>query len=342
MNSMMQKMFKAAIFLSAFIILTGCINNGSFAVNAKEVKKRSAWLTYWDLAAGEGELEKAGGKLAEISYFGAYFAENDGLFLPEELAGKRNGRKIRRIRYETYLTIVNDKQNPDGSVALKDIDVLRRVLADDAAMEKHIDEILALTLQGGYDGMEIDYEKLWTDEKVARSFITFTEKLYAKARRNNLKLRIVLEPSAPFNTAGFFKGPEYVVMFYNLYGLHSTPGPKANKAFIQKMITRMQALPGEKSIALSTGGCVWGDNGDKRFITEGEAKVLATVYGAEMRRDGESQCLVFDYQAKDVNYQVWYADMETINFWISVAKERGMNNISLWRLGGNVDIRKLN
>lgn len=340
MNSMLQKIFKAAIFLSAFIILTGCIYHGSFAVNAKEVKKRSAWLTYWELEAGERELEKMDKKLAEISYFGAYFDKNDGLFLPKELAEKRNELKMKKVRYETYLTIINDKQNPDGSVSLKDIDVLRRVFANDEAMEKHIDEILALTLQGGYDGIEIDYEKLWTDEQVGRSFITFTEKLYEKAMRNNLKLRIVLEPSAPFGTAGFFKGPEYVVMFYNLYGLHSAPGPKANKAFIQKIITRMQALPGEKSIALATGGCVWGDNGEKRFITEVEAKALAATYGADMRRDGESRCLVFDYQEKGIVYQVWYADMKTINFWISVAKKRGMNNISLWRLGGNVDINK--
>lgn len=340
MNSMLQKIFKAAIFVFVFIILTGCINNDSFAVNAKEAKKRSAWLTYWELEAGERELEKMGKKLAEISYFGAYFDKNDGLLLPKELAGKRDELKTKKVRYETYLTIINDKQNPDGSVTLKDIDVLRRVFADDKAMEKHINEIIALTLQGGYDGIEIDYEKLWADEKVARSFITFTEKLFEKALCNNLKLRIVLEPSAPFSTAGFFKGPEYVVMFYNLYGLHSTPGPKANKAFIQKMITRMQALPGEKSIALATGGCVWGDNGEKRFITEMEAKALATVHGAGVRRDEESRCVVFEYQDKGIAYQVWYADLKTINFWISVAKERGMNNISLWRLGGNVDITK--
>ncbi len=152
--------------------------------------------------------------------------------IPQDLSDKRNELKKKKAKYETYLTIVNDKQNNDGSSTIKDIEVLRRLFSDDVSMEKHVDEIIALTLQGGYDGIEIDYEKIWKDESIGQSFLKFANKLYVKALDNDLKLRILLEPSTPFSSAQFFEGPEYVVMLYNLYGLHSDLGPKANKTFI--------------------------------------------------------------------------------------------------------------
>jgi len=343
-SNILCNVFKAAIFASVFVILTGCNYNSQFAVHAvaKEPAKRAAWLAYWDVDEGGKDLEIAVRKMDKLSYFGAYFDKNDHIFIPKELSEKKSELKKNKGKYETYLTFVNDKQNPDGSVVLKDLEVLRRLFADDVSMESHIDEIIALALQGGYDGIEIDYERIWKDKTIGQSFQRFADKLYVKALKNNLKLRLVLEPGAPFSSTGFSKGPEYVVMLYNLYGLHSAPGPKANKEFIQKIVTRMEALPGEKSAAFSTGGCLWGDNGEKRFLTEVEAKTLAAIYGAETKRDEESQCLVFDYKdVMGVSYQVWYADVNTLNYWISIAKEQGINNISLWRLGGNVDINKI-
>lgn len=340
-SGMFCKIIKASIMAAVFVILTGCNYNSHVNAVAKEPAKRSAWIAYWDLAAGEKDVAKMGSKLNQLSYFGAYFNKNDHIFIPQELSDKKSELSTKNEKYETYLTFINDKQNLDESVVLKDIEVLRRLFSDDVSMEKHIDEIIDLTLQGGYDGIEIDYERIWKDKKVGQSFVRFTDSLYEKALKNKLKLRIVLEPSTPFSSTDFVKGPEYVVMFYNLYGLHSAPGPKADKEFIEKTLARMKALPGEKSVAFSTGGCVWGSNGKKSFLTEVEAKTLAVTKGADTIRDEDSQCVVFDYKEKGVSYQVWYADVNTLNYWITIAKEQGINNISLWRFGGNMDINKI-
>lgn len=343
MDSIFLKTVKAAIAAAVFVIFTGCTYNPAVvSAVAEKPAELSAWLAYWDLDAGEKDLKRINRNFAKLSYFGAYFDKNDNLFIPAELIDKKRQLKKAAGKYETYLTFVNDKENPDGSVVVKDVEVLRRIFANDISLEKHVDAIIALTMQGGYDGIEIDYEKIWKDRKIGLSFLNFTEKLYAKAMQNHLKVRIVLEPMAPFDFADFCKGPEYVVMFYNLYGLHSGPGPKANKEFIQKTLTRMENLPSEKSAAFSTGGCVWDSNGKKSFLTEAEAKTLAVTNEAEPKRDEESQCIVFEYKdSKGVTYQVWYADVKTLNYWISIAQEQGQNNISLWRLGGNVDIDKI-
>lgn len=331
---------KVAIVTSLLVFFAG-VSSFTVGAAARKAVEKSAWLAYWDLDAGVKDLKSVERKLEKLSYFGAYFDQDDKFFIPKELVAKKDECQDKKRQYETYLTFVNDKQNADGSVAVKDIEVLRRIFADDAVMEKHIDEIVALTLQGGFDGIEIDYERIWKDAAIGQSFLRFAGKLYAQALKNNLKLRIVLEPGTPFSTADFFKGPEYVVMFYNLYGLHSGPGPKANQAFIETLATRMKALPGERTAAFSTGGCVWGDNGEKRFLTEAEAKKLAVLHQREPKRDEESQCLVFSYQDKGVLYQVWYADVQTLNYWTAIVRKQAINKISLWRLGGNVDIQHM-
>lgn len=336
---MVLHLLKAAIAAVVFVALAGGQSLAGAA--AEEASPKAAWLAYWDLADGVKDLERIAGKLEKLSYFGAYFDQNDDLFIPQELSDQKAELQQTQGKYETYLTFVNDKQNADGSVIVKDIALLRRLFADEETMDRHIDEIIALTLQGGYDGIEIDYESIWKDEQVGQSYLVFAGRLYKAALANKLKLRLVLEPGTPFSSAAFFRGPEYVVMFYNLYGLHSGPGPKANADFIRKILTQMEALPGEKAAAFSTGGCVWGDDGEKRFLTEVQANTLAVTHARDPRRDKESQCLVFEYQDNGVSYQVWYTDVQTLNYWASIAREQGGDQINLWRLGGNAAIDKI-
>ncbi len=339
MRNVVYILCKTLLAAALLIVLTGCAEQHPAV--AKEPVKLSGWLAYWDLAAGEKDLTRIDKRLDSLSYFAAYFDKDDKLIIPAELNDQRAALKEKKVRYKTYLTFVNDKQNADGSVIMKDIEVLRRLFADDTAKQKHIDEILSLTLQGGYDGIEIDYEQIWKDPLIGEAFLRFSDKLYQKALEKNLKLRLVLEPRTPFITSNFVNGPEYVVMLYNLYGTHSGPGPKANAEFIKNTLFRMKFLPGKPTAAFSTGGCLWGDNGEKRFITEAEAKTLAVLHDAKPKRDPDSQAQVFSYQEQGVSYQVWYADVKTLKFWIALAGEQAVTNISLWRLGGNLDINKI-
>lgn len=331
------KSLKIILLILTFALLAGCNYHSQLSgrADAKDTVTRAAWLAYWDLDAGGKEVQQLSKKLDKLSYFAAYFDAEDHVFIPRELSNKKRELSTAKGKYETYLTIVNDKQNADESVSLKDTEVLHRVFSNTAAMDRHIDEIVALALQGNYDGLEIDYERIWKDQQLAESFVKFVDRLQKKSRDKHLKLRLVLEPSTPFSAVMLPPGPEYVVMFYNLYGLHSEPGPKANKKFIEATINKMRGLHGDVSIAFATGGCVWGDNGKRTFLTEAEAKALAMTYACESKRDEESRCLVFTYNDAGVTYQVWYADGETLNYWISIAKDKGINNISLWRLGGN-------
>lgn len=82
-----------------------------------------------------------------------------------------------------------------------------------------------------------------------------------------MALRVLLEPNIAYGKYDFPAGSQYVVMMYNLHGIHNDAGPKADFAFIRKTIQKMTSLPGTPGIALSTGGCSWSSTGSKQFIS---------------------------------------------------------------------------
>ena len=336
-------MKKTLVLFAVLVILTGCSANHEGLAQKNEAidMSRSAWIAYWDMNSGEKDLARLGKKVGKLVYFAAFFDELDRLFVPQQLQDVKNEQLRKKHHAETYLSVVNDKKNLSGSVVLKDTELLKRVLATDDLIDKHIADIIGLALKGEYDGIEIDYERVWKDEVVSKQFVKFVNRIALKARENNLKLRIVLEPNSPFASKQFVTGPEYVIMFYNLFGTHSGPGPKANKEFIDKLLGRIAELPGEKTAAFSLGGCIWGSDGKKQYITEQEAITYAKAYDATPRRDEASQSLYFQYENENVTYHIWYADVITLNYWQKLAKDKGIKNISLWRLGGNPEIEKI-
>lgn len=341
MGKQLLKIFCIACLL---FVPAGCTGNLKSSEHADV--SFSTWLAYWDMDSGMSEYKKVRRQMTSISYFAAYFTEDGTLAVPKEIEEAKKKEK-KPAGKGSFLTIVNDKIFDNGKMAEKDIDVLRQVFANEVVMDRHIADIVQLTKEGGYDGVEIDYERIWKDRDLKEKYLDFLYRLYRQAIKAGLKVRIVLEPSAPFDAA-FCKGPEYVVMMYNLYGTHSGPGPKADAAFIRKTLKRMESLPGNKAVAFATGGCVWEESGvlglekgKNRFINENEAVRLAQKYKVKLQRDGDSACLHFAYVDGNKNYTVWYADSETLNAWISIAADNGITSISMWRLGGNADIEKV-
>lgn len=292
----------------------------------------SAWVAYWDLEC-DNEIEVLGEKLKNICYFGANFDCNNKLVINENLINYYNETK--NEKYNNYITVVNDKINSDGSSVLKDTNSLKSLLNDSSLRNNHIDNIINLALKYKFDGIEIDYEKIKDDMFLWNNYIEFINELYIRAKNKGLKLRVVLEPSAPIEKLKFNEGPTYVMMCYNLHGGFSMPGEKANPNFIKKLITKMNKIPGQKEFAIATGGFNWGSDGKTTLLSENEAKKLLQEYGSKEKRDVKSQSLVFKYvDENSIHHEVWYADKTTLNYLMEPIIKKGYN-VSIWRLGGN-------
>lgn len=343
----MKKYVRIVVLSMAALILSGCAMAEPLQSGNHPPVQLSAWVAEWDAQSGKEELKKLGDRLEAVVCFAAYYDENDRLFLSKETRDLAKEARRGKESLVRYLSFTNDSKQADGRTKEKDEELIRRLLADDASIDSQVEQMIAAAKELGCNGIELDFEKQWKAEKTKENYMIFTYRLSSACVKNGLKLRIVLEPSAPME-ADFCKGPEYVVMLYNLYGKHSGPGPKADRDFILKTIKKMETLPGEKGVAIATGGCLWegagllpGSYDKKRFLTEREAVELQKKYQAEPERDPESAVLHFSYRAKDKDCEVWYADSETLNAWITAASNAGIHRVDIWRLGSNTDIDRI-
>ncbi|RXZ79877.1 glycosyl hydrolase [Paenibacillaceae bacterium] len=299
----------------------------------------SAWIVDWQSDAGLADLSKLKGSLASLQVFAAYFDEQGRLYYTDQMK-----QSLPAIREEVgsaeangmtpalFLTIVNDRINSDGTAVQKEAALVTELTSSAARRAQHIDEIMSAVGSGGYDGVELDYEKIAEDDW--NNVTALYRELYEKLAADNKTLRVVLEPRAPLEKLALPEGPVYVMMAYNLYGYHSGPGPKADHAFISKLAQRMGSLPGEPFIAFSLGGFAWSDKGETTALTETMAAGLLRSHNAEPQRDEGSGAVYFTYQDELENQHiVWYADHITVAGWMREAEKHGIDRFALWRLG---------
>lgn len=305
-------------------------------VNQQDSKEVSVWIPYWDSETSLKELSKISGNINSIENFAAYFNKDNSLFIPDENKKIMNDvkKECDKNNVQLFLSIVNDKINSDGSSTLKDNNLLKTLLSTEQSRKKHIDNIIKSAEDGNYDGVEIDYEKI--NQETLNQFVLFCGSLYERLNEKGLKLRIVLEPKEVFGTVQFPKGPEYVMMVYNLYDGSTGPGPKADKNLIDKVAKIMNKIPGKKHLAFSTGGYDWTVGQKTVSLTGSDAVKLVEKYKAKPERDQNSGALHFKYfDDKKVEHTVWYSDAETFKIWSETGNKYGYYNISIWRLGGN-------
>lgn len=328
---MINKPILSAALALSLLLLPGCgaaepLQSGSYPEVAL-----SGWVVNWEEEAGWKALDRNRDKISMVSWFAVHFGR-DGHLHPfsQNFRHRADGKPV-------FLTIVNDVEEENGQFSDKDTVVLEKVLATEQSRRDHVKEILHVADVMGADGIDIDYERIGKNPALLDKFADFTRLLSLEARTAHKEVRVILEPSIPMNLT-FSTGPTYVVMCYNLHGLHNGPGPKADRDFILKTLKKMEALPGKKAVAFSGGGCRWEDasllhKGKAKFITGKEAAALAKSHGIKPERDGESAALHFQYEDKGHTYDVWYADKETMAAWVTLAARHGIQAVSLWRLG---------
>ena len=294
----------------------------------------TVWSVYWDCAGNLDILKNQAEQVDAMSLFAAYFQDGE-LVIPAET--ERMKDKIRRKdslkETPVYLSVVNDVKTGDKTTQ-KDTEILWERLGTDEAARAHAEELVKLARENGYDGIEIDYEKIRSDLDLWQTFLGFEKHLLSLAEAENLKVRIILEPGTPAEQLEFPEGAEYVVMCYNLYGGGTEPGPKADDAFLKKITETFRTLP-NVSYALADGGYIWEDGSTKAAQCRGaEAEALAERYGSTPERDQDSGALTFSYRENGTEKTVWYADGETLAHWAETLREHSGKpvKISLWRL----------
>ena len=327
-------------------------NSGELNNNSEKVdndKNIDVWLAYWDTLDFEEEIDYWSERISNIVYFAAYFNENNELFVPDDISDTKEiiDELYGSEGWGNYISFVNDKIYSEGKSSLKDTELLHELFKSNESIDNHVNEIINIAVEGGYEGIEIDYEKIRKDLDLWDKFIVFLEKLIKAADSYNLPIRVLLEPSTPVDKINLPEGPEYIMMCYNLYGYGTKPGPKADKVFLLELVDKMKKVSVNRGYALATGGFDFADNGQIKAITKQEAEEILVDYSSSnmnseaaveskitVIRDDDSKCNVFKYTDDNgINHEVWYADNVTLDYLEDILSEAGEKNISIWKLG---------
>jgi spore germination protein YaaH len=306
-------------------------------VNAvqEEALTVGAWIPDWLKTAGTKEVTTLGETLDRAYLFAAYFNRYDRLYVGEEFKKQQKAlaalqKKDRSLAI--WGTVVNDRYIEEGKSFQKESELVSRLLVNSTKTTRHVSELIKFAVEYGFAGLEVDYERVAAaDMDQYRAFIT---ELYDRLQEKGIDLRVVVEPGRIAQDTPWPEGPEYVVMAYNLYGTHTTePGPKASFQWIRELIKKMAELPGTPGIAFAMGGFDWEASG-VTALDETAAQKLSR--GKQVKRDVTSNALYYTYQDKNRgDHTVWYADAETLIAWMEVAREAGVHDITLWRLGSS-------
>ena len=301
---------------------------------AEVTDKLSVWSVYWDCTDDIDTLRDEYENISEVSLFSAYFKDGE-IFIPEA-----TGRMLKKIRnkettkdMKVYLSVVNDVET-NGETVQKDTNILKEILSDIGSAKAHAQELVSLAKDNGYDGIEIDYEKIRSDTELWKYFIGFEDILIAEADNAGIGVRIILETSTPVSELEFPEGAEYAVMCYNLYGNGTEPGPKADLDFLKEIYEKFKNVP-NISYALSNGGFDWEENSQKPSqVRAADVKELLDKYKVEPVRDENSGAVYFEYTEKNKKHTVWYADDITLKTWTEeingLSGEKA--DVGLWRM----------
>ncbi len=297
-----------------------------------KIVNEAVWVVYWDDEDYVSKLMDGAYDPEIICEFEAYFDGKHTLVKEDRV--KEQFTRLKALpgmeEKKFYLTFVNDVVT-DGSSSQKDTEVLYDVLKDPA---KHASDVVKAAKEDGYDGIEIDYEKIRDDLKLWEMFTAFENELIREADKEGIPLRIVLEPSTPVEKIGLPEGPEYVVMCYNLYGYGTKPGPKADRDFLIELADRFEPLSGNLGFAFANGGFDWDLKKDTiEPLTDLQGKKLIQTEGKNALRDEKSHDLTFTYEKDGHKHEVYFADEETIAFWAGVIHEHTGRKvrINIWR-----------
>lgn len=293
----------------------------------------SAWLPYWDYSNAKLDWMSSLNKAKEIVSFGVLY-QGEELYVPEatdEMTKELVAMGLDEV--SVYLSFVNDVYQEDGTVVQKDVDFLKRFLPDANKRELYIEDIVSMAMEYGVDGIEIDFENMKKDIELWEMYSLFVEEMNTRCVLEGLDLRVVLSYDSAKYTS-FPKGPQYIIMCYNLFGIHSDAGPKADKEFLEQTFEINEVLKPNVSMAFANNGFSWSDNGEVRAITKREAIGMANLYGVTVNRDESSACMAYDFQdAGGTSYEVWFADDNTLSTWKEWAELAGYTHHSLWRYG---------
>ena len=213
-------------------------------------------------------------------------------------------------------------------------EIIHRILTIPEVREKAIENIVKEVLEKEYDGINIDFENIPSED---RDHLTeFMRLLYEKMHAHGKLVTQAVGAGYVYDHENLAKYNDLIIIM--AYGYHwsgSAPGPIAPLYWLNDLIDNLlRKVPKEKLVlGVPLYGFDWPPQGRASAVTYEDAIWIANHYGVKVTFDWKSGEATFKYKAVDGVHEVWFQIAKSIELRIKLAKEKGLDKIAVWRVG---------
>ena len=322
-----------------------------------------AWVPYWALDVSSPDFEQRGPSMREVSPFWFNAAGVDQIIVDPNASAELTARFMEQAKgadVEVVPSIIDAL--PAGTMA--------GILADPATRARHVEAIRAFAADGGYDGIDIDYEQFafadgrdtWAATRP--NWVSFIEELGAALHADDRTLTVSIPP---VYDAGRTPQSGYWVYDYGAIVDHvdrirmmaydysvSEPGPIAPIDWVESAITgAIEATGSPDKLVLGlpaygrnwpvfvAGECPATDVPGRTTVSARSVDDLIARRESQPVRVDETGEWMFEYDLEVTDgtttcvqtRQVHYVDGDGIRLRMDLAREYRLDGVALWALG---------
>ena len=241
-----------------------------------------------------------------------------------------------------FATVTNQ---PAGRLSFSR-DIAAAILATPASRRRHIENLVALVKEKGFDGIDLDWEALKGSDR--QSFATFVEELAAALHAEGRFLSIAVFPKTQkqgrwdSQVAMDYKRlgaavDEFKVMAYNFSGPWSGPGPQAPLDWADKVLTfaQSQVPAGKIYLGVPFYGYDWHAGKATAVLPRGAGAAVAQ-YEVTVGHDPASGEATLRYtDGEGVAHVVYYQDEKAVAAKLDLLRKKHprIAGIAVWVMG---------
>ena len=288
-----------------------------------------------------GVLRQALPFLTTLSVFSYGFQGDGTLVVPEDRALLAEAQRF-RVGAMLVLTSMDESGNFSSQRAAQ-------LFQDQALQDRVLDELVAILLEKGYQGLDVDFEYIARGDRAA--FLAFLGNARDRLHQVGLSLHVDLAPKTHPDQEGLlYEGHDYgavgtiadsvLLMTYEwgyAYGLPMAVAPLPQVAQVVRYA--VTEIPPEKIfLGLSNYGYDWPlpfVQGVTRApsISNQRAIELAIEHDVAIQYDETAQAPFFHYTAADGTiHEVWFEDARSLSARLSLIAEYGFQGAGIWNL----------
>ncbi|MDG6224773.1 MAG: PKD domain-containing protein [Candidatus Thermoplasmatota archaeon] len=302
----------------------------------------SGWTIPWEASSWSG-MEEWADTLDSLSPFW-YRTMQDGSIV----------RVFTPSHHEAYMDLCdeNDIEVIPLVSNLHDPETVRNIVRNASIRTAHIDDLVRLTLENGYSGLEINYESLYTEDRDA--FVDFIGNLTEAMHIYGKVLHVSVFPKtsgsddrygpAGYDYPGLGERADFIrLMAYNLHwSTCEVSGPVTSYEWMDQVVSYAASVidPEKLILGIAQFGYDWPINNDGTTTGTAEnhtyrsTRNLIREFDIERSWNVTSRTPYFVYRDRSGSLRAHhYTDSESLLHQMDIVRRHMIGGISIWRLG---------